>query len=97
VDVVFSQEWLPVALNMVHPQPVAWNSVIFALKDAVMDKLSKNLEIVSFHEWFSRLTSRAEHANEQDMIQIVRISILKLSRSSLTCSLFPFVSLPSSF
>jgi hypothetical protein len=78
--VVFSRERLPVALNMVHPQPVTWNSVIFAIKDAVADQLGKSLEIISFQEWYSRLASRADHANEKDMVQIVSISITKISR-----------------
>jgi hypothetical protein len=48
--------------------------MIHALRDAVRHRLGKKVETIGLQKWFSRLSSRAEHVNEKEMIDIVRVS-----------------------
>ena len=49
------------ALNIVHPRPVAWDSVISAVNDALVkeDVVKGRLPVVEFSKWFERLESKA--------------------------------------
>lgn len=70
LDIAFSADKLPEAINLVHPRPVQWNGVIDALKE-VLDKHGPPLRIVSFQEWFCLLDKRARNASDADIQAIV--------------------------
>lgn len=49
------------ALNIVHPRPVAWNSIISAVNDALVqeDVMKERLPVVEFSKWFELLEAKA--------------------------------------
>ncbi|KAG6863132.1 hypothetical protein C0993_012766, partial [Termitomyces sp. T159_Od127] len=66
LDIAFSADNLPEAINLVHPRPVKWVEVMNAFK-AVLDKDGYPLRMVSFQEWFSLLEKRAGNASDADL------------------------------
>ena len=49
------------ALNIVHPRPVAWDSIISAINDALVkeDVVKERLPVVEFSKWFELLEAKA--------------------------------------
>ncbi|RDB20216.1 Non-canonical non-ribosomal peptide synthetase FUB8 [Hypsizygus marmoreus] len=81
IDVALADEAAPIALNLVHPRPVEWNSVIINIKVAVKDVLNKELSLVSFHDWFASLRDRAVNATAQDITLVPAIKLLQFFHS----------------
>ncbi|KAG6883311.1 hypothetical protein C0993_006870 [Termitomyces sp. T159_Od127] len=79
LEIAFSADKLPEAINLVHPRPVQWNRVIDALK-LVLDKDRSSLRVVSFQEWFSLLEKRAKNASDADIRAIPALKLLKFFR-----------------
>jgi len=81
----FHKKHLPPVLNVVHPRPTDWNTVIKLIGDAlvVQRKLNSPLSFVSFQEWFSILESHAQSADQADERRIVRSKIFLWSYSLL--------------
>ncbi|KIM36904.1 hypothetical protein M413DRAFT_31301 [Hebeloma cylindrosporum] len=77
MDLVFSVDTLPPAINIVHSNPVTWNSVIQNVADALVQQLHlpAPLPLVSFQEWFSLLKN---HGSSLDEANQVKIPALKL-------------------
>ncbi|KAF8816011.1 putative aminoadipate reductase [Phlegmacium glaucopus] len=73
-ELTFHNERLPPVLNVVHPRPTEWNTVIKLIGDALVaqKKLESPLAFVSFQKWFSILEAHAQSANE------LRIPAVKL-------------------
>ena len=73
MELVFQNEHLPPVLNVVHPKPTDWNTVIRLIGDSLV--LHKILDspptFVSFQTWFSALQVHAQSANE-DQLSTVR-------------------------
>ena len=77
--VTVSQSWLfknrrlPTVLNVVHPRPTEWNTIIKLIGDALVlqKKLDSPLGLVSFQEWFSILESHAKSSNPAEEGKIV--------------------------
>ena len=74
MDVVFSSEKHSV-FNIVHPLPVAWNTIIESVQETISRKLSKRLETLSFQEWFLRLEV---HANDIQRIDSIKLIVCKV-------------------
>ena len=65
------------ALNIVHPRPVAWASIISAINDALVqeDVVKQQLPVVEFSMWFELLETKArENLSTKQMNNIVCIS-----------------------
>jgi len=78
LDVAFSTEDRIPALNVVHPRPVTWTSIISAINDALIQEgvLKELLAIVEFSEWFELLETRArEDSSTRNIDDIVCIQI----------------------
>jgi hypothetical protein len=76
LDVAFSTEDRIPALNVVHPRPVPWTSIISAINDALVQEgvLKELLAIVEFAEWFEMLEIRArEDSSTRNIDDIVCI------------------------
>lgn len=82
LDVAFAEEPPTIALNIVHPRPVEWSTVMRGVSDALLAAkvTSKTLPLLPFGEWFKALEERAKAADEHDMSSIVSI----YHQSSLT-------------
>lgn len=64
VDMITSEERLPVLLNLVHPRPVSWRTVCQSLNKALT---RRPLTIVPFDEWLSKVeqvTVKNETSNQ---------------------------------
>lgn len=58
LDVAFAKEHAPLTINLVHPHPVTWNSVMKAIRVSLISAkgLSSNaLRLVPFNEWYAML------------------------------------------
>jgi len=74
LEIAFAKEHPPIALNLVHPRPVAWNDVIIPIGEAVARQrnlATDTLRVVPFQEWFSLIETRAKSASEGDLKNIV--------------------------
>lgn len=71
LDVVFVSQPPPAALNLVHPNPVEWNSIISNIRNALEATLALDLTLVPFHDWFLQLALRSENASSKDLASIV--------------------------
>jgi hypothetical protein len=78
VELIFHNKRLPPVLNVVHPRPTDWNTVIKLIGDALVlqKKLYSPLTLISFQEWFYVLKARAKAANQENKIElrIVRLN-----------------------
>ena len=72
LDVAWSTE-SPAALNVVHPRPVAWNSVISSINEAIVEVgvAPTYLPLVDFQTWFSKLENHATDPSPETLHNIV--------------------------
>lgn len=72
VELIFHNKRLPPVLNVVHPRPTDWNTVIKLIGDALVlqKKLNSPLTLISFQEWFYTLKARAKAANQENKIEL---------------------------
>lgn len=71
LEIAFIDAPLIPTLNIVHPQPVSWSSMILAIRDALIREkhLAPNaLRVVSFRDWVVLVD---KHANQSDITNIV--------------------------
>ena len=77
VELIFQDKRLPPVLNLVHPKPTDWNTVIKLIRDALVlqKKLDSPLALISFQEWFYILEAHAKAANQENEneLRIVRL------------------------
>ena len=77
MELIFHNKRLPPVLNVVHPRPTEWNTVIKLIGDALLlqKKLSSPLDFISFQEWFYILEAHAKAANQENKneLRIVRL------------------------
>lgn len=73
LDVALSKQPASIALNLVHPRPLQWSSIIGFLADAMLHAgvASYSLPSIAFQEWFERLEKRSQNASADEMTKIV--------------------------
>lgn len=93
IDVVFAVESPSIALNVVHPRPSSWYSIINSIADALHQKrvTPEKLPVINFSEWFDRLEQRATNVDPEFIDQIVSSLTINLvayhRRTKMFCSL----------
>lgn len=72
-DVALAELPPTIALNIVHPRPSSWSTIIGFIADALFHAgiNPERLPVLPFTEWFGQLEQRADHANIEDMANIV--------------------------
>ena len=79
LDVAFADEEPPIAVNVVHPRPIAWVSLMQPMSEAVYrkDLTSSPLPLIGFSQWVARLNERAvaESMSEANIRRLVCVSI----------------------
>ncbi|KAF8896177.1 hypothetical protein BD779DRAFT_1608500 [Infundibulicybe gibba] len=80
VDVAFSENCPPTTMNLVHPKPVGWNTMISSIRDASHRELGKTPSLVPFREWFALLEKHASTPNEDTMKKFPALKILDFFR-----------------
>jgi hypothetical protein len=75
LDVTFAEQEPPVAVNLVHPRPIAWKALMQPVADAIFERkvTSDPLPLVPFSEWFAKLESSAKDVSEGNMKRVVRV------------------------
>ncbi|GLB38113.1 putative acetyl-CoA synthetase-like protein [Lyophyllum shimeji] len=84
LDIAFAEERPPAALNLVHPRPVEWNSIIDSVKEALEEGREglPAMRVVPFAEWFALLEQRAKSASDADIQAIPAIKLLEFFRAT---------------
>ena len=59
LDAAFSQNALAPSHNVVHPRPIAWSQMTAHVQQSLKKVLDRDLPIVTFGEWFSKLEALA--------------------------------------
>ena len=72
-ELAFHNQRLSPVLNIFHPRPTEWNTIIKLVNDALVSqkKLDTPLPLVSFQEWFSTLESHAQSPDQAVELKIV--------------------------
>ncbi|KAG2095134.1 putative aminoadipate reductase [Suillus discolor] len=83
LDVAFAEEEPPIAVNLVHPRPTAWKTLMQPIADALVERkvTSSPLPLVPFSEWLEKLESSAKDLGEESMERIPAIKLLNFMRS----------------
>ncbi|KAG1821535.1 uncharacterized protein BJ212DRAFT_903805 [Suillus subaureus] len=83
LDVAFAAEEPPIVVNLVHPRPTAWKTLIQPIAEAMVEHkiTSSPLPFVPFSEWLERLESSAKDVSEETMKRIPAIKLLDFMRS----------------
>ncbi|KAF8871770.1 putative aminoadipate reductase [Infundibulicybe gibba] len=80
IDVAFDENRPPTIMNLVHPKPVEWNTVISNIQDAMLREMGQGPSLVPFHKWFELLEGRAPTLNEDTMKKFPALKILDFFR-----------------
>ncbi|KAG0702280.1 putative aminoadipate reductase [Suillus ampliporus] len=82
LDVAFAKEEPPIAVNLVHPRPVAWTTLMRPVTDAIFERkvTSAPLPLIPFSEWLEKLESSAKNASQENIKRIPAIKLLEFMR-----------------
>jgi thioester reductase-like protein len=84
LDIAWSANPSPQALNVVHPRPVPWNSVVSSINEALVEEgiTEAKIPIVDFQDWFAKLEAHASNASEEVLKDIPAIKLLDFFRGT---------------
>jgi len=73
LDVAFSEDDPPIAVNMVHPRPVEWTALMKPISDALFAKriTKEPLPLIPAAEWYHTLEKHALNVSEEKMKRVV--------------------------
>ncbi|KAG1819054.1 uncharacterized protein BJ212DRAFT_1567944 [Suillus subaureus] len=82
LDVAFAEEEPSIAVNLVHPRPVAWGALMRPVADAIFERriTSVPLPLIPFSEWFEKVELGAKNASEANIKRIPAIKLLDFMR-----------------
>ncbi|KZP16286.1 putative aminoadipate reductase [Athelia psychrophila] len=82
MDVALSKEAPSIALNIIHPKPSQWSTVITSVASAMQRAgiTRRRLPLVPFSEWFERLEQRSKNADANEIAKIPAIKLLEFFR-----------------
>ncbi|KAH0833866.1 putative nonribosomal peptide synthetase [Lanmaoa asiatica] len=83
LDVAFADEKPPIAVNVVHPRPIAWNALMQPISEVVYQKrlTSSPLPLIPFSRWVVRLNECAANTSEANIRRVPAIKLLDFMRS----------------
>ncbi|EGO20261.1 hypothetical protein SERLADRAFT_477663 [Serpula lacrymans var. lacrymans S7.9] len=83
IDVAFSKAKPQIALNLVHPRPVEWASLMKPVGEALVRKnlITAPLPLVPFYEWFAKVEEIAAKASGEELKTIPAVKLLEFMRS----------------
>ena len=67
LDLVLSRQPEPRLINVVHPRPTSWDTIIKQLNDAT----GANLPIIPYTEWFTKVEAHGKDSSSQTSVTIV--------------------------
>ncbi|KAF9228211.1 acetyl-CoA synthetase-like protein [Gyrodon lividus] len=82
LDVAFAKDEPPIAVNLVHPRPVKWVSLMKPISSVLYQKslTSEPLPLVPFGEWVTRLEKCAANMSEDNIRRLPAIKLLNFMR-----------------
>ncbi|KAF8901178.1 acetyl-CoA synthetase-like protein [Gymnopilus junonius] len=82
LDIAFSANSPPPALNIVHPRPVSWNYIMSSISQALVREgvISAKLPFNDFQSWFFHLEARSADASEKDFQELPALKLLEFFR-----------------
>ncbi|KAJ7146561.1 acetyl-CoA synthetase-like protein [Mycena epipterygia] len=78
VDAALRAGDTPFAMNLVHPRPVPWNTVMSSMASTVQ------LPLIPFADWVHQLQLRSAHATADDIEKIPGLKLLDFFNAALT-------------
>ncbi|KIK55489.1 hypothetical protein GYMLUDRAFT_99487 [Collybiopsis luxurians FD-317 M1] len=85
LDVAFAKEYAPLAINVVHPYPVSWTSVMQAVLESLISQKRLppgSLRLVPFQTWVATLEKYAASASADKMAnEIPAMKIIEFLRA----------------
>jgi hypothetical protein len=71
--VAFAEAEPPIAVNLVHPRPIAWKTLMQPVADRIFElKITSNpIALAPFSDWLEKLESSAKDASEETIKRIV--------------------------
>ncbi|KAF9072483.1 putative aminoadipate reductase [Rhodocollybia butyracea] len=87
LDIGFSQEPAPIAVNVVHPKPISWTSVMQHLRVALLEAKGlppDALPLVPYSEWVSTVEQYARNPTETDMQKMPALKLLDFYKLQVT-------------
>ncbi|KAG5642090.1 hypothetical protein DXG03_003614 [Asterophora parasitica] len=83
VDVALGSAAPPAALNLLHPKPIDWNTVVEGIRAAIKEVLGRELELVSLSEWITKVEARgAPNVTAETLADIPAIKLLDFFRKA---------------
>jgi len=78
LDIAFAEDEPPIAVNLVHPRPVEWASLMKPISSALHQKnvTSEPLPLVPFDEWVASLAKCAADTSEANVRRVPAIKLL---------------------
>ncbi|KAJ7761183.1 putative aminoadipate reductase [Mycena maculata] len=70
LDAALRPEPAPFAINLVHPRPISWNTVLSSMANFAQ------LPLIPFEDWVERLKTLSAHASAEDIEKIPGIKLL---------------------
>ncbi|KAH7913622.1 putative aminoadipate reductase [Hygrophoropsis aurantiaca] len=83
LDVAFLEKRPPIAINLVHPRPVTWTSVMQPVSYALSRQSVTGdiLPLIPFKDWFASLETLAKDMNSENIRRIPAIKLLAFMRA----------------
>jgi thioester reductase-like protein len=78
-------------LNVVHPRPVPWNSIMQDIAKALVEQDVANvpLELIPFNSWYEKLERHSFASSEKDLLALVSVSFYVVNHLLIYCALSP--------
>ncbi|KAF8185750.1 acetyl-CoA synthetase-like protein [Pholiota molesta] len=76
LDLASSDDRYPPAMNLVHHNPVDWNSTIQYIKEALEREHNVSLPFIPYQEWVAKLATLAASANSEQLNSTPAIKLL---------------------
>ncbi|KAF8838098.1 putative aminoadipate reductase [Paxillus ammoniavirescens] len=82
LDIAFAEDEPSIAVNLVHPRPVEWASLMKPISSALYRKnvMSELLPLVPFAQWLTSLEERAADTSEDNIRRVPAIKLLNFMR-----------------
>ncbi|KIK57239.1 hypothetical protein GYMLUDRAFT_247199 [Collybiopsis luxurians FD-317 M1] len=87
LDIGFGAERPPMAVNVVHPRPISWTSVVQKLRKILMREkqlAADALRIVPYKQWVAKVEDFAKAPSEEDLKNVPAIKFIDFYRSQAT-------------
>ncbi|TFK46704.1 putative aminoadipate reductase [Heliocybe sulcata] len=86
LDVGLADGRHPSAVNVVHPKPVEWTTIMTAIRGSLGES-SESLPFVQFTEWVEKLEQRATKATTEELESVPALRILDFFRKLASASI----------